>query len=208
MNKCVSFLLLLTFFSKTFCEANEFSAWYVGGLGGANYLYVPERHILLRSDPISYYVGASLGYFINENWDVEADAIYRRSTVKVNVPNSTQNAFKCGTVNAWSYMSNIVYKFDAKECRLFLPYMGIGIGYSDTQGVVKAKHRNEHHISFNRAYRYNYKLERNGYYAWQAFLGLRYPLCEKTELGLEARFLHEVLRTYNFSVGLSLKRFI
>jgi opacity protein-like surface antigen len=208
MNKCALFLLTLSFFLKTFCNANECNTWYFGGLGGANYLYIPERHIHLRSDPIGYYVGASLGYCMNENWGVEADAIYRRSTVKVFVPNSTQSAFKCGTVNEWSYMTNIVYRFDYEDCQLFSPYMGIGIGYSDTQGIVKAKHKNEHHISFNRAYHYSYKLEKNGFLAWQAFLGLRHPLCENTELGLEARFLHEIPRTYNFALGLSLKRFI
>ena len=202
-----SFLFLFIALSlvKTPCHAQEHPL-YIKGLIGPNYLYVWERHVHLKSNPMGYYGGGSLGWSITRNWDVEIENLYRNSSVKVRIPESTLSAFKTGSAHGWSAMCNVIYNYGLCNCLPLNPYMGFGVGFSDTGGHLNAKRKNEFNSAFNRVYKYRYKLEKNGIYAYQGFIGVKWPLREQLELGVEARFMHEILRTLNFSFGLTLQR--
>lgn len=190
------------------CLTGDCTCLYLKGLGGINKLSVKEKYLHMRSDPAGYYLGGALGCQLFDFFNYELEISYRyHPWTKVYIPHSIYSPFKKGKRYAFTTMFNVLYQYHG--CWRFHPYMGFGLGYTQARGELKGDYSD----SSMETFRYPIK-PRNSYSA-QVILGAGYPICENTEAALEGRYMHEIgtrqrftfLKTQNYGLGLTLKRF-
>jgi opacity protein-like surface antigen len=180
------------------CEQcpSDAGRFYVGGFGGANWLNFKRHDGIKLKNSIGYVAGGSLGYKFCNGFRVEGEVAYRRNPLKrQNVSTYGETASISGNSSLWTYMGNVIYDFD-NVSPYFVPYLGAGVGYAQSQGHVKASN------SFESA---KVKVKDSGI-AGQAIAGVSYRLTSSTSVGVEYRYLLARQHAHEQSVGISLRQ--
>ncbi len=169
MRKTFAFLAAFVSLS-TFdpAEAVLQEGFYVGGLGGANFIH--ERSHSHYN--VGYAAGATAGYGWTNGFRTEAEATYRHNAHHEH-RNSRALTHRHSHLKSWSGMANLIYDMQlcwspCTPCWMwrFYPYAGAGIGYTHQR-------QGEH--------------ARTGF-AWQVIGGLSYELTPCVDLALDYRF--------------------
>jgi OOP family OmpA-OmpF porin len=173
-------------------EAMSREGFYIGGLGGGNFLHT-------RCKPhynTGYAAGGFLGYEWCDGLRVEAEGTYRHNTRKLHHAGDADNERSKNHLHSWSFMGNVLYDFNISgwdsclpcwsSCwtSCITPYVGAGIGWS---------HQRFQHASHHNKY--------TGF-AWQVIGGLAYEINECMDIALDYRFNKgHAERIYNNSLS-------
>jgi opacity protein-like surface antigen len=178
-------------FANEYCFTScQNEGWYVGGYGGANWLH-QNKHREIKTD--AGYTGAgAVGYKFENGIRVEGEVAYRRNTVKA----KHSGDFHCkGHTTATSGMANVLYDFNTGTC--VTPYIGGGLGYTHLKAHASCKGQNVSERASG---------SDNGL-AYQGIVGASVPVCHKTELGVEYRYVGARKHAEDHSVGLALRHY-
>lgn len=162
--------------------------YYVGAFGGANWLsFSNEKKHYLKGTKFDtgYHAGGSLGYRYSNGVRIEGEIAYRNN--KLNHPEFPKKGSHTTSI---TYMGNALYDFNLYP---FKPYVGVGLGYIQGQTHIKS---NDGLV----------KGKGSGI-AGQAIAGVSYEICDKTEVGIEYRYLYARKNMNEQSLGLTVKRF-
>lgn len=186
-------------------DCSSYSGWYVSALGGFDRHYCrPSSHGIHRGLN-GYAAGGALGYRFGNGLRLEAEATYRQNSFhrdhqkSCSFSRSSEGSCslderECDTgchrsnrfsgdrdqnrasssARTTSAMVNGYWDF---ACEGFTPYVGGGLGYAHDHGD---------------------RIERNwSNFAQQLMAGVRVPVSESLELGVEYRYLHRQNRSYS-----------
>lgn len=167
------FAAMLAFVLPTAVSALDVEGFYVGALGGANFLETNRRNNTRLNFKTGYNAGGMIGYRWCSGIRLEAEASYRYNKIR-NLKFGSATFHPGGHYRSWSYMANAYYDFSDWQYWCITPYVGVGIGYTNERVRV-----GNSDISFHR--------DRNGF-AWQVIGGLAYPICDVAEIAVEYRF--------------------
>lgn len=202
MKKYVVMLLLLVinFVTAQECAENIVGPYVSLSSGG---LFECCNYGHSRINP-GYYVGGSAGYKFCNSIRLEGEFSFQSYRWR---PATLYYSKVKDSVNVYTYMVNVYYDFDFLNFCL-KPYLGMGIGYADTQWKAHKVciYPSNYRPDFD-AYiiRKSFKEHFDGL-AWQAIAGIKYPICDNLDLGLEYRYFQEN-GIKNNKVGLVLSRF-
>ncbi|MGK5594476.1 MAG: outer membrane protein [Parachlamydiaceae bacterium] len=186
------FAAMLAFVLPTAVSALDVEGFYVGALGGANFLETSKRHAEKAKFKTGYAAGGMIGYRWCNGLRLEGEVSYRHNKIKSFKFGSTMH-HPGGHARTWSYLANALYDFSDWSYWCITPYVGVGIGYGQQRLKVGS------HDSFHR--------HKNGF-AWQAIAGISYPIWDAAEIAVEYRFLKgQVRRAYNHFAGASIRWF-
>ncbi len=181
---------------------SPFGGAYISALGGANFLNLEDVDFNKDLESIKtdlntgFLVGGAMGYrFCGIPFRFEGEFTYRHNDLKdSNLPFDLDETldirFKTHTFTS---MANVFYELDL-DCA-FTPFIGGGAGYTHAKNDAKIGNLTK-------------ELVDNGFAA-QGIAGINFAFCDKTEIGLEYRYLHTFHNedTANQSVNLNLRRF-
>lgn len=212
----------------TAMQAFDGEGAYAGGIIGANWVHFKghSKHRdsdfkQRRSFDTGWLGGVHVGYRFCGGWRVEGEVSYRDNEGKrakrrhndlvVVDENSNHRKGHKPNLETWSFMVNGLYEIS--NCWCITPYVGLGIGYDDTEikGIKKHHHRHTDETlvavdgNNGRHHKKHHKDESG--FAWQILVGGLYPIDDCLELGLEYRFHHGKKDIYNNAVDLRLNWF-
>lgn len=154
---------------------------------------------------LGYYAGVAAGYKLFRLFRVEGEAIYQYATVHSPQHLPIKVKHIRGHVGLASFMANALLDF---HCEFPLrPYIGGGLGFACASGHWKGELRKTNLVNTNIFIETRTKesFHKNGF-AWQFIAGLRYLLCENSEVSLDYRFLKMENKLSNHSLGVSFIR--
>ncbi|GEM_PF-1482047 len=148
-----------------------YDGWYIDAAAGLNILLdsslddpaLGTREGTLSSDP-GFAGSFALGTGLGKNFRVEAELAYRTNdpdSISVGGFGFTSNQSVSGSVTVWSGMVNGYY--DIHTFDSFVPYVGIGAGFASVSVDISTNSFEESDLVF----------------AYQAALGIRYPLSDQ-----------------------------
>lgn len=162
--------------------------FYVGALGGVNFIDL-EAGVFDYDMDTGYALGAFAGYRFCNGVRLEAELAYRRNAIgKFKFFDSELGAN--GSMKITTLMANALYEFSINSP--LTPYVGLGLGYS----------RFAHHVTGDQIIDGDFT---DDTCAWQAIVGVSYPITYCADLGIEYRYLHPVRFTDDQAIVLSLK---
>jgi len=176
------------------CENNN--PFYAEILGGANFLQITGSASNSIKCKTGYVVSGSLGYRLCYGVRVEAEYVYRKTSL--NTVKFVGHHVPChGYFQSSSYMVNALWDIPLSSwgCDFWKvqPFIGAGIGYDCLK--VKARAQNTDATTHG---------SKKGF-AWQLMIGGAYPIYCNTDISLEYKF-HKgsAQHLYNHSVGVGL----
>ncbi|KAF3362227.1 Outer membrane family protein [Chlamydiales bacterium STE3] len=167
------FAAMLAFVLPTAVSALDVEGFYVGALGGANFLEANKRNGVKAKFKTGYNAGGMIGYRWCTGLRLEGEASYRHNKVR-NFKFGGVRYSPGGHCRSWSYMANVFYDFSDYYFWSVTPYVGAGIGYTNERVRVGSD-------------TIGFRHDKNGF-AWQVIGGLAYPICDVAELAVEYRF--------------------
>lgn len=185
----------------------QYPGFYAGAFGGANFLQTEKKHCTKYEFDTGYNVGVLLGYKFCGGFRVDAEVCYRYNRLRkikfgddsFSFSGSEGDGFDSGSFSSssssgrckkhfysWSYMANAYYDISIPgcECYSFFPYVGAGVGYSQTRLKSFCNHK------------------KHGF-AWQVMAGLAYVIDCNMDVALEYKF-HKGPHNRIYDHGLSL----
>ncbi len=161
--------------------------FYAGITGGTS--FVSSSLSGAKFKP-GFYVGGAFGYTCTNPFRLEAELLYQRQELD----HARGGHHGKGHLNTWQGMANVLF-----ECPLFCNfkvYLGGGAGYACARGKWTSQYSflgSVHH-------------KKNGF-AWQAILGLTYPICQHTDLSVEYRYFDVDSHVTNHKFGLAIRQY-
>lgn len=182
-------------------QCNQSGNFYVGGFGGANWMNCNRIHGVKLNTKVGFTGGLSLGYAFDNGFRVEGEVSYRRNQLKdihfkyVTLSSSDVSKLNC-SFHSWSYMANFLYDFHNVSCYCpnIVPYLGIGVGYTQNHARAKDSYSNQH-----------FKAKDNGF-AVQGIAGIGYRLTDSTTLAAEYRYFVGKEKVRDHGVTLALRQ--
>ena len=175
--------------------------FYMGAFGGANWLNTHRKDGIKPKTKLGYVALLSLGYKFNNGFRLEGEVAYRRNHLKgvdTLKYSSSEHLKSSGVTYSWSYMANFLYDFDCVSYHFpnIVPYVGLGMGYTQNHAHIKAHNHQEHVDAKGRS---------NGMVG-QAIAGVSYRLTDDTSLGIEYRYFVGREHARDHSLGLALRQ--
>lgn len=174
------------------CETS--GNFYIGGFGGANWMNRDRFHGEKLKTKVGFTGGLSLGYAFDNGFRMEGEVSYRRNRLKNN--HYDDNSYYSysgksgshGSLHSWSYMANFLYDFHDVSCYCpnFVPYLGVGVGYSQNHSNLKRNYCDSYDCYSNS--RSDHHKKSSGGFAYQGIAGLGYRLTDSTTLAAEYRY--------------------
>lgn len=205
MNKLVMLLLAvagLTAFAPNAIEARQ--GYYVGVLGGANFLQTSKHDGVEFEFDTGYDVGGFLGYEFCGGFAVEAEFTYRHNELR-KVKFDCESVKAHGHFNSMSYMANVIYNWDLSRCWCIpvTPYLGAGIGYAQQKLSYPSEDESDCgcESTCEDTCKDKNDNKKNGF-AWQIIAGIGYKISPCFDIALDYRFNEgQQRRFYNHSLG-------
>lgn len=167
--------------NPTICQETKEYSPYVKLVGGVDFF---NMHKCGTKASQGYYLGGAIGCKLTKDIRVEAEGSYQ----KISSSHDRERS--------WSFMANCLMDIDVKLP--VVPYFGVGIGYAEIKN-------NWYSSSESVDARWFYK-KTNHAFAQQAILGLKYPVDDQLDLGLEYRFSAYGKNGNDQKIGLALIR--
>jgi len=178
---------LILFASSLSARENTF---YLSGMSGLNWLYLQkQRDGTTGNFKTGWLAGGAIGFRACGGFRIELESAYRRNSVNwIEVDGDRYHPG--GAESNTSVMINLTQDINCfRFCAI--PYVGFGAGYAFDNGIISVD--DVEHIKKDKGF------------AWQAILGLNYPLTCQLEAGLEYRFFKPQLRGFDQSIGVALR---
>lgn len=163
-----------------------------------------------------YFVAGAVGYRLCEGWRGEVEGGYHHNSRKKHHHDSSSsdhfnNRRRHGDVNTWSVMFNGYY--DIQTCWCVKPFVGVGIGYADSEHKRHGRHHGSSSssngcdtcVGSSSSHHHRKHHDKNGF-AWQLIAGVAYPICDCWEVSLQYRYFNPtyVSRLHYNDVGIGL----
>lgn len=158
-----------------------------------------------------YFVAGSIGMRKYECFRGELEGGYHHNSRKKHHHDSSSdhhgNRGHRGDTNTWSIMFNGFY--DIQTCWCVKPFIGIGLGFASTEH----KHHKRNHsdssgcatCGSSSSHHHHHNNRRDGF-AWQAIVGLAYPVCDCWDISIQYRYFNNtrVNRLHYNDVGVGI----
>lgn len=195
INYLFSFFILMSCLVPVIGEARVCGEFrdrpYMGIFGGTSFL---SSSISGAGFHPGYYIGGCIGYACYNPFRIEGEVAYQRQQLD----NLKHHVHAKGRLSTWMAMANILFDWDI--CAGFRGIIGGGVGGAHARGEWSA------HLPGVDGSHFKTTFSKQGF-AWQAILGLSYPICESAEIGLEYRYFNAESRVQNHKFGFALKQF-
>lgn len=174
-------------------KAADVESFYASIFGGVDFASDKKKNGVKAEFDTGYVVTGAVGYRFCEGFRVEGEVGYRHNDLDKVTSDSTRVDYGTSSnIHTWSYMANGVYELPV--CWSWQPYVGGGIGYSQTT----LKLTNSQFSSSSHS---------NGF-AWQVIAGLEYPFLDCWDVAVEYRYFKPYLsHLSNNDIGVTFRTY-
>lgn len=193
MKKILFLLTALSALLVTKPAEAVYEGYYIGGVGGANWMNY--KHDL--EFKTGYFVAMSVGYRFCNGFRLEGEVGYRRNRLR-DVDLGDNIVYRSNAhLSTTSWMGHLFYEYPLHYCGFCLkPFVGAGIGYARSDFRIK---------SFGQIIINQREIEKG--FAWDVIAGVAYPICCNIDIDLEYRYFRTRYDSENHSLAAGVRYF-